>query len=237
MKRLVFDSGPLIGLTMNNLLWLLSPLKKRFKGEFCIPESVKSELVDKPFKTKKFKFEALQVQECVSRKILKILPDRAHRKEALDLVSLANSCFSSKGKNLALVHYAEIACLVAARKTGASALVMDERVTREFMENPDNVPAMIGKRLRVSVRMNRAAVKEFTEKTSGVKVIRSVELAAIAFEKGLLDRYIPPPSFSSGVKSVLESVLWGLKLDGCAIKESGIRKLMSATMNYRKIRG
>ena len=32
MKTLVFDAGPIISMTMNNLLWLLKPLKKQFDG-------------------------------------------------------------------------------------------------------------------------------------------------------------------------------------------------------------
>ena len=55
MKSLVFDAGPIISLTMNNLLWLLDPLKVNFKGEFYIPMAVKGELVDRPLTTKKFR--------------------------------------------------------------------------------------------------------------------------------------------------------------------------------------
>ena len=59
MKCLVFDSGPIISLTTNNLLWILEPLKNKFKGRFVITEGVRKELIDKPLTTKKFKFEAL----------------------------------------------------------------------------------------------------------------------------------------------------------------------------------
>ena len=225
MKSLIFDSGPLISLTMNNLLWLIKPLRKLFKGEFLIPESVKSEIVDKPFETKRFKFEALQVQEYLSDKTLKVLPDRSHRKEATELLNLANSCFTSNGKPLSIVHYAEISCLIAASRR-ASALVMDERVTREFVENPQRILVLMQKKLHATIRMNRTAIKDFAEKTAGIKIIRSAELAAVAFEKGMLNRY-ESPAAGLGSKTVLESVLWGLKLDGCAINESGIKAIMT----------
>ena len=228
MKSLIFDSGPLISLTMNNLLWLVKPLRKHFRGEFLIPESVKSELVDKPLKTRKFKFEAIQVQEYISDKTLKVVPDRNHRKDATSLLALANSCFTSREKPLSIVHYAEIACLVAASKGSASALVMDERITREFVENPQRLLALMQKKLHATVRMNKPAVREFTERTADVRIIRSAELATVAFEKGLLNRYTPPAG--TGAKTVLESVLWGLKLDGCAINESGIRAILAAAL-------
>ena len=43
MKSLVFDAGPVISLTTNNLLWLLDVLKGDYEGEFYIPEGVISD--------------------------------------------------------------------------------------------------------------------------------------------------------------------------------------------------
>ncbi|KHO51294.1 MAG: hypothetical protein QT04_C0044G0003 [archaeon GW2011_AR11] len=58
MKALVFDSGPIISLTLNGLLWMLRPLKQRFKGDFCITKAVYGEIISYPLHTKKFKLEA-----------------------------------------------------------------------------------------------------------------------------------------------------------------------------------
>ena len=41
MKSLVFDTGSVISLVMNNLLWTLKPLKKQYGGDFFIPKGVK----------------------------------------------------------------------------------------------------------------------------------------------------------------------------------------------------
>ena len=60
MKALVFDSGPIINLALNNMLWILKPLKEKFKGDFYITESVKRECIDRPLTSKKFKYEALE---------------------------------------------------------------------------------------------------------------------------------------------------------------------------------
>jgi len=227
VKALVFDSGPLISLTMNNLLWLIEPLNKIFKGQFYVPESVKSELIDEPLQTKRFKFEALQVEELITKGALKVFEDDAAKAETLSLLNTANSCFSAHGKNLNIVHYAEIASLVAAQHLNASALVMDERVTRELVEHPFHLPKLMAKKLHTKISINKPMLSEFKRKTKGISIIRSTELAAIAFEKGLLDRYvlksIPEPR-----KTVLESVLWGLKLDGCAINERGIKAIVAA---------
>jgi len=225
MKALVFDSGPLISLTMNNLLWLVEPLSKLFKGTFYLPESVKLELVDEPLQTKKFKFEALQIQEYITKGSLKVLEDDVTKAETLSLLNVANSCFSAHGKNITLVHYGEIASLAAVQHLNASALVMDERVTRELVEHPLHLPKLMRKKLHTKISINNPMLAEFKRRTANIKIIRSTELAAIAFEKGLLNRYI---TSATPRKTVLESVLWGLKLDGCAINERGIKAIISA---------
>ena len=59
---------------MNNLLWLLEPLKKLSKAKFYITKLVKEELVDTPLnKTKKFKFEALQVLHYIENGTLEVI--------------------------------------------------------------------------------------------------------------------------------------------------------------------
>lgn len=225
MKSLVFDSGPVISLTMNNLLWLLKPLKEIFGGEFCIPEAVKLELVDEPLQTKKFKFEALQIQELIAGNVIRVLEDAPEKEETLALLDIANSCFRARGQDLTIVHYGEVASLVAAVDLNASALVMDERVTRELLEHPQHLAAIMEKKLKTRVQVDSSRLAELKKSTESISIIRSTELAAVAFEKGLLDRYAIEPVQR---KTVLESVLWGLKLDGCAINERGIKAIIDS---------
>jgi len=229
MKALVFDSRPLISLTMNNLLWIVEPLQKLFKGQFYIPESVKSELVDEPLQTKKFKFEALQIQELITKGALKVVEDDITKEETLSLLNIANNCFSARGKNITIVHYGEVAALVTASRLNASALAMDERITRELVEHPQHTAKIMERKLHTKIQANAANLAEFKKRTEGIKIIRSTELAAIAFEKGLLDRYISK-AVPNPRKAMLESVLWGLKLDGCAINERGIKAIMTAEL-------
>ncbi|MBI2137659.1 hypothetical protein HYU12_04015 [Candidatus Woesearchaeota archaeon] len=227
MKALVFDSGPLISMTMNNLLWLLEPLKGIFKGEFYIPESVKSELVDDAFDTKKFKFEALQVEELLSRGVVKVLADRITKPQTIELLQLANSCFSVKGRPLNIVHYGEIASVAAASHLDASALVLDERITRELIEHPQHLAKIIEKKLHTRVDSSQVMIDNFRRLTKDTGILRSAELAAIAFEKRLLERYATS-YFENPREAVLESVLWGLKMDGCAINERGIKAILKS---------
>jgi hypothetical protein len=59
-------------------------------------------------------------------------------------------------------------------------------------------------------------------------VIRSTELVTIAYEKGLLDRLTENakkivPDIN---KAVLEGALWGVKLNGCSVKEDEITDIL-----------
>ena len=65
VKALVFDTGPIISLAMNNLLWVLVKLKEKFSGDFYVTPGVKRECVDKPLLGKKFKFEAMRTLKLI----------------------------------------------------------------------------------------------------------------------------------------------------------------------------
>jgi hypothetical protein len=64
----------------------------------------------------------------------------------------------------------------------------------------------------------------FSEAVTGVKLIRSTELITIAFDLGLLDNY--SPTIPNAKKELLDALLWGLKLEGCAISEKEIRLIL-----------
>lgn len=226
MSSIVFDSGPLITLTMNNLLWLVKPLKKRFGGDFFIPESVKAELVDNPLNTKRFKFEALQVLRYIDNGTFAVLEDNKFKELTLRILSLANNCFSAKGGNITIVHYAEAAAIAAAITINAEAIVLDERITRELIENPDRIAKTMEHKMHTKVYVNQQVIREIKAELGGIKVIRSVELMVRAFELKLLDRYALSKGLPNIKKVLLDSILWGAKIDGCAVSEKELRQLM-----------
>jgi hypothetical protein len=226
VSSIVFDTGPLITLTMNNLLWLVKPLKKRFNGPFYIPEAVKAELVDNPLKTKRFKFEALQVQRYISNGTFVVLDDDKFKELTLRILSLANNCYSAKDTNITIMHYAEAAAMAAAKTLGSEAIVIDERITRELIENPERIARIMEHKLHTKVSINPQIIREIKAELSGIRVIRSVELVARAFELKLLDRYANGNEIPDIKRTLLDSVLWGVKIDGCAVSEKEIRQLM-----------
>ncbi len=221
MKAIILDAGPVISLTMNNLLWILEPLKKSFKGKFCITEAVKRELIDKPLTTKRFKFEALQVQRYIKKGILEVIKNDILKEKTLHLLNLANNSIIAKNHFVRIVQYGEISSLAALEILKAKAVVMDERTTRELIENPMGIVKLMEKKLHTKIGINKKNFSELKKEVMGIKVIRSAELAAIAYESGILDKYL----MKKNKAELLDAVLWGVKIDGCSITNEEIEKI------------
>ena len=222
MRALVFDAGSVISLTLNNLLWILEPLKKKFQGDFFITPSVKEELFDKPIQTKKFKFEAIQVKELTDKKILEILDEKKELSDMTNRLSFyANNSFQAWGSYIKIVHEGEIQSLALTKIRDADALVVDERNVRMLIEDPESLAAMMKKRLHTYIRVDKENIKKFQQMVQGIKIIRSIELVAIAYEVGMFEKY--------GVekKEVLDAVLWGVKLKGCSVSEEEIDQIFT----------
>ncbi len=230
MKSLVFDAGPIISMTMNNLLWLLEPLQLKFAGLFYLSEAVRKELVDRPLMTKRFEFEALQVQQYITAGVLKVMGNEETKESALHLLSLANNCFQAKNHYINIVHFGEISTVASAKILKSSAVVVDERTTRELIERPEEVARVLSHKLHTNVEINRKNLSALKEELAGLRVIRSAELVTIAYELGLLDRYMrsgEERAIHHLRRTLLDSVLWGVKLDGCSISEKEIQKILS----------
>ena len=92
MKAIIFDSSTIINLAMNNLLWVLKPLKDIYKGEFYITNNIKKEIIDRPFNIKRFKLESIQIKNEIKKGIIKIYPEDLS-KETQELSNVANKIF------------------------------------------------------------------------------------------------------------------------------------------------
>ncbi len=224
MKSLIFDAGPIISMATNNLLWVLEPLKKQFNGEFYITDAVRSEIVNKPLETKKFKFEAIQAQKLIEDGILQVIDNAFIREKTPDLLNTANEIFKARNSYIRIVHFAEISVIAAAISLNASAIAIDEKTTRFLIESPNMIVEILRKTLHTPVFINENNLKEFKNAVSNIRALRSVELVAIAYEHGMLDRYIT--KIPDSRKNLLESVLWGLKLNGCAVSEGEIEQIL-----------
>jgi predicted nucleic acid-binding protein len=229
MRSLIFDSSTVITLAMNNLLWMLKPLRKRFKGEFYIPLSVKKEIVDVPMNSKKFKFEAMQVLKVIDEGDLKVFDDSKYKGKVNSILKSVNRIYHGKKKRLKVLHEAEIAALVLAKELKSDAVVIDERTTRMLVETPLELGKLLMRKMHRDVEVDEKELKLFLDEFKGIKVIRSVELGVVAYELGLLDDYLIRNGRKRKElrKDLLDALLWGVKLRGCAISVEEINSILA----------
>lgn len=224
MRAVFFDSGPVISLTMSNLLWVLEPLKRRFGGDFFITQGVYHELVEKPLNVKKFEFEAIQVAKVVENGVLEFYPKRIQNVKLLDI---ANQCYTVRGRSLRIIHGTELDVLSLACGREAPAVV-DERTIRLLVEDPEDLQELLEKRLHTTVEMEKENVKRFRKELGGVQIIRSAELVAAAFSLGLFDGLVP--RMKKGREILLDAVLWAVKSDGCAVTKDEIEEIKEGVL-------
>ncbi len=232
MKTIVFDSGPIITLTLNNITWLLDSLDQVFEGKFIIPEDVKKELIDKPLSTKKFKFEALQIIQLIRQGSISVYNNNKQiEKLSEELLYLANNSFFAKEKALNIMHKGEIGAVALALHVNAEAIVIDERTTRTLIEKPLKLVKILSRKLHTRVSVNEKNLKQLQGRIRKLRVLRSAEIVAIAYELGMLDEYLP--TMSNAKKTLLEALFWGVKLNGCSISNEEIKDMITIE---RKIR-
>lgn len=219
MKKLVFDTGPVISLVTDNLLWVLEELKKRFQVDFIISNSVKEELVNNALATKKFAFEGMLINTYINKKVLNLFNLNVN---VNDLENCTNNIFFAQNKPLQLLQKGELASLLLYKKINADALVVDERTTRLLIEDSEKLRKLLEIKLHCKIKVNNENLKLFKDLTKDIKIIRSSELLFIAYENGLFDKF--KAEFTK--KELLNSVLWGTKLRGCSISEEEINKIV-----------
>lgn len=219
MKSLVFDTSSIISLVTNDLLWLLNSMKEKFNGNFYIPNSVKAELVDVPIKTRKFKLEAIMINKIINEGGLEVYSPL----NVDDLLIHVNTIYSVGGRPLHIVDKAEVEALALTMRLQADSYVVDERTMRLVVEDPYGLRNVMQKKLQRRVDVNKNVLKDVQHIARGIKVIRSTELVTVAYEKGLLNKFVTTGTSES---DLVEGFLWGLRLRGCAISTEEIEEIV-----------
>jgi len=221
MKYIIFDTGPLISLTMNGLLPVLEKLRENFNGEFIITPHVKEEVIDRPMKIKKYKFEAIKIKNMVNKKILKYSSDfisnNVLEREMKKIMKLGNGILRSQknGKKIPIIHKGEASCIAFAKLCKCeNVIVIDERTTRLLAESPQNLKKLIERKVHTKLSIENSLAEEF--KT--FKFIRSSELMFVAYKKNLIPL--------KKDKQVLDALLYSLKYKGAAISSKEIEVML-----------
>lgn len=211
MKKIVCDSSSIISLSDNCLLDLLP----KFNVEFIVPKGVEKELVERPLHVNEFEFKALRLREAINEGMIKVEDVPGVHERAEEILEEANSLFQPRVK---ILHEGEAECLALMELVGAKTLLVDERTTRLIVEDPVGLGKFIQNRTSFKVRMSEEKALKLHDRFSSFSVIRSSEVVAVAYEKGLLDKY--------GDGRLLHASLYALKFSGCAISKKEISEYL-----------
>ena len=221
MKAIIFDSGSLINLSMNGLLYLLEPLKSHLNGKFLLTNKVKYEVIDRPIKIPRFQLGALRLKTLIKNEVLetpealKIKPNQLQNLTQ-ELKENANHLIKLKNKFINIVSDAEMSCLALStlltRKQIPNIIAVDERTTRILAEKPENLETLMSRKLKAQAELT---TKDF-EQFENFKFIRSSELVYVAHKLNLLKVKGP---------QALEAALYATKYKGSSISHDEIKVL------------
>lgn len=221
MKALILDSGPLINLSMNGLLYLLEELKRDFGGKFFITRSVKNEVIDRPLNVQKFELGAMEVQALLDKGVLELptvagIDEVELDRETREIMDMANHFINIDGQWVNLVSPAEMSCLALSnelRRAGWETMIaVDERTTRLLGEDPKTLEQIMSEKLHKRAQIVAKDLRIFSQ----YRFVRSSELAYVAYKKGLVKLQ---------GKRVLEALLYATKFKGSAISFEEIEVL------------
>lgn len=221
MKILILDSGILINLSMNGLLYLFEEFKKVSDVKFVITKDVKYETVERPAGVPRFELGALRVKSLIERKIIEMPEDLNVKSSAIDfeknrLVKIANNSVKAEGRFVSIVSNAEMSCLALSSeltKRGIENMIgIDERTTRLLAEKPENLGELMSNRLHQRVDIVQKNFSAF----ANFRFIRSAELVYVAYKKELLHLKDP---------KTLEAALYATKFKGSSISFEEIAEL------------
>ena len=220
MKALIFDSGTLINLSMNGLLYLVEMLKKNFNGKFLITLDVRREVIDRPKGIPRFELGALSIESLLNSRVIEMpeaigISSNNLEGKTKELLEKANHFVKVDGGWIPLVSSAEMSCLALSleltEKNIENIISIDERTTRVLCEDPRQLERMMSEKLHKKVN-----VEEDIKPFLNFRFIRSSEVVFVAFKEGFVN--------IKGNK-VLEALLYATKYKGCAISFEEIEEL------------
>ena len=138
------------------------------------------------------------------------------------LSNLADNSFKIGAKPIDLVQEGEMESIVGALEVNAQ-LVIDERTLRLLIENSAHLNLVLESRFQKKVSKNSVNIKQFIQIVKDISIFRSAELLAVAYKLGLLNSYLPQRK--DGKTLLIDSVLWAVKYNGCAITEQEIAEI------------
>ena len=217
-KFLIFDSGPLISLSMTGMLYILEKLKTAHPEIiFILPAAVKRETIDKAARIKKYELESVKLSNLLDKKVLQLssefIPNNKIQQQTAYFMQLADSLFSAGGEKIKPIQEGEASCLAFSKLCNAENLiVVDERTTRLLTESPASLHKILERKLHTKLLFNNSKIKEF----QNFRFIRSSELLFQVYQENLFDM--------KKNKQLLDALLYAAKFSGAAISSKEIEE-------------
>ncbi len=207
----VADSSTLIALAETGTLDALLFLKKQAGARFFIPPAVAFETMEHPEQIQRFAFSAFKIEKALKDGWLEKTPTKTAPSKTREILQSANSVFSVNGQSLKVLHAGEAEALAAYKEMQAIGILVDEKTTRLFIENPGILKQSLEQEYRGSVKVNQKALDELNRQLQGMAAVRSTEILAVAFEKGFFDGY------GKNADAAFHAALYAVRNAGCSI--------------------
>ena len=221
--KAVIDSGTMITLSSTCLMNVFIDFVQHNKMELLVSANVAEESVWRPITNKRFALNAARIKHAFSEEIVKIVALTPQiEKLQQEILRLANSAFSTNQGPLTIIQAGEAEALALAKVYGAHALFIDERTTRSLIENPHRLKQVLERRQDQPISADEEKLSDFQEMFSFLKVFRSVDLIALAYEQDLFDHEL------GHGKIELQAALYAAKFAGCAVSEKEIDEFIGA---------
>lgn len=215
-KTLVADSSSIISLAINCMSSTLAELGVKI----LVTDEIYEEMILRPQDSKRYALESMRIKKLFSDGVISVVNPEPLITE--EVMRLSNSVYRIRNHPLHLVHRGEAAALALLSGVEADALLIDERTTRMLIEDPETLRGVLSEQLGRRVDMDSRSLAALRDMLPSVRIIRSCEVAAIAYEKGILGR-----NLGSSGKDALMATLYALKFSGCAISWREIEEYMS----------
>jgi hypothetical protein len=154
--------------------------------------------------------ESIRIKKLFNEGTIKVA--EANTRLTDEIIEVSNSIYSVKKQYIKLIHRGEAGALALARDINADGFLIDERTMRMMIEDPEMLSSVLRSQTNQRVEINYKNLEVFRELIPPVKIIRSSEVAAVAYEKGVLGR-----NLGDNRKDAFLAVLYALKFSGCAI--------------------
>jgi predicted nucleic acid-binding protein len=118
-----------------------------------------------------------------------------------------------------LIQDGESETLALLRQLNAKILVIDERNTRMLVEDIKGLQSYIEMKIG-RIIPDEKKIRQLQELLAGIRICRSTELIALAFEQGFLGEELEQNRES------LEAALYAVKFSGCAVSDREIQEFL-----------